>query len=534
MARASYLEDTCKTALNRVPDAARVPFRWTINPYRGCTHACHYCFARAFHALPRPGRRRGLLHEDRRSRRTSSRCCAASSPSPKWTGEPIAMGTATDPYQHCEGRYRLTRGVARGADRGVGNPLSMLTKSTMVVRDLDLYVRLAEVADVSVAMSVGTLDEDVRRVVEPGTPPGRKRLEILGRFAAAGIRTGVLVAPVLPGLTDDDAHLEEVLAACAAKAGIAWATVIPLHIRPGIRDALHPVARGALPAARRPLRAALRHPRLRAARLRRRSSAARFARAARQARPRRHRRTGPDGRCRAASAASWRSPCRHPSPARRSGHNRAMPLPLEDYGLVGRHADRGARRQRRLDRLALHARASTRRRASRRCSGRPTTAAGSSRRRARRGRRGATSTSTLSCTPTYETDDGAVRVLDFMPPRETGAGHRPDRRGRARPRRRCAWSSSSASTTDASSRGCGGWTARSFMVGGPDALALRTPVETRGEDLTTRGRVHVAEGDRIPFVLTWYPSHEPHAARGRRRRTRSRTRAAGGREWAAR
>ena len=112
------------------------------------------------------------------------------------------MGTATDPYQHCEGRYRLTRGVVE-ALADFENPMSMLTKSTLIVRDVDVFQRLARVTDVSVAMSVGTLDEDVRRVVEPGTPPGGKRLEILRRFADAGIRTGVLVAPILPGLTDD-------------------------------------------------------------------------------------------------------------------------------------------------------------------------------------------------------------------------------------------------------------------------------------------------------------------------------------------
>ena len=142
----------------------------------------------------------------------------------------------------------------------------MLTKSTMIVRDLELYVRLGEVADVSVCMSVGTLDEDVRRVVEPGTPPGRKRLEILGRFAAAGIRTGVLVAPVLPGLTDDDAHLDEVLPRPAPRRASRGAAVIPLHVRPGIRDHFVPWLARRLPAARRSLRAAVRRPRLRAAR----------------------------------------------------------------------------------------------------------------------------------------------------------------------------------------------------------------------------------------------------------------------------
>ena len=244
MGRVSFLEDTCKTALNRVPDAARVPFRWTVNPYRGCTHSCHYCFARAFHAYLDLG-----VGED-----FSTKIVVKTNvvdvlrrelASPRWEGEPVAMGTATDPYQHCEGRYRLTRGVLE-AFADARNPMSMLTKSTMIVRDLDVFERLAAVTDVSVAMSVGTLDEEVRRVVEPGTPPGRKRLEILGRFAAAGIRTSVLVAPVLPGLTDDDEHLSEVVREIAAQ-GIGGAGVIPLHVRSGIREHFVPWLRGAYP-----------------------------------------------------------------------------------------------------------------------------------------------------------------------------------------------------------------------------------------------------------------------------------------------
>ena len=245
MMRATYLEDTCKSALNRVPEASRVPFRWTINPYRGCTHSCHYCFARAFHTYLDLG-----VGED-----FSSKIVVKTNvvdvlrrelASPKWTGETIAMGTATDPYQHCEGRYKLTRGVLE-ALADFGNPLSMLTKSTMIVRDLDVFKRLNEAADVTVSMSVGTLDEDVRRVVEPGTPPGRRRLEILARFAEAGIRTGVLVAPVLPGLTDDDEHLEEVLAACAA-AGVSYAAPIVLHVRASIRPHFIPWVERTYPA----------------------------------------------------------------------------------------------------------------------------------------------------------------------------------------------------------------------------------------------------------------------------------------------
>jgi DNA repair photolyase len=227
------MEDTCKSALNRVPDASRVPFRWTVNPYRGCTHSCHYCFARAFHAYLDMG-----VGEDFSSKivvKTNVvEVLRRELASPRWKGETVAMGTATDPYQHCEGRYRLTRGVLE-ALADFGNPMSMLTKSTMIVRDLDVFRRLNAVTDVAVAMSVGMLDEEVRKVVEPGTPPGRRRLEILGRFADAGIRTTVLVAPILPGLTDDDEHLDEVLAECA-RVGVHAAAPIALHVRTGIRD----------------------------------------------------------------------------------------------------------------------------------------------------------------------------------------------------------------------------------------------------------------------------------------------------------
>jgi len=237
MGRPQYLEDTCKTALNRVPDAARVPFRWTINPYRGCTHSCHYCFARAFHTYLDLG-----VGEDFSSKivvKTNVvEVLRRELASPKWSGETIAMGTATDPYQHCEGRYKLTRGIVQ-ALTDFANPLSILTKSTMILRDLDLFRELDEAAGVTVSMSVGTLDEDVRRVVEPGTPPGRRRLEILTRFAEAGIRTGVLVAPILPGLTDDEEHLDEIVGACA-EAGVDYATPIVLHVRQGIREHFMP------------------------------------------------------------------------------------------------------------------------------------------------------------------------------------------------------------------------------------------------------------------------------------------------------
>lgn len=237
MGRVRYLEDSCKTALNRVPEGARIPFRWTVNPYRGCAHSCHYCFARAYHAYLDLG-----IGED-----FSSRIVVKTNipgvlrrelASPRWRGETVAMGTATDPYQPCEGRYRLTRAVL-AALADFGNPLSILTKSTLVLRDLDVFRRLDATAPLTVSMSVGTLDDSVRRVVEPGTPPGRKRFEVLARFAEAGIRTGVLVAPILPGLTDDEEHLDAVLAACAT-AGVGFASAIVLHVRPAIREHFMP------------------------------------------------------------------------------------------------------------------------------------------------------------------------------------------------------------------------------------------------------------------------------------------------------
>ena len=242
--RPQYLEEACKSALNRVPAESRLPFRWTVNPYRGCVHSCHYCFARAYHAYLDLGI--GEYFSSKIVVKTNVvEVLRRELASPRWTGETIAMGTATDPYQHCEGRYRLTRGIV-GVLADFGNPLSLLTKSTLVLRDLDAFRRLDEAASVTLSMSVGTLDEAVRRVVEPGTPPGRKRLEVLARFADAGIRTGVLVAPVLPGLTDGEEQLDEVLAACA-RAGVSYAAMIVLHVRPSIREHFLPWLRREYP-----------------------------------------------------------------------------------------------------------------------------------------------------------------------------------------------------------------------------------------------------------------------------------------------
>ena len=154
--------------------------------------------------------------------------------SPRWKGEPIAMGTNTDPYQRCEGKYRLTRGVIEALGE-VGNPFSILTKSALIVRDLDVLADAARRADVRASLSIGTLEEAVWRSSEPGTPHPLRRVEAVRRLNEAGIPCGVLVAPVLPGLSDHPEQLEAVVAACV-EAGATSISAMYLHLRPGVRE----------------------------------------------------------------------------------------------------------------------------------------------------------------------------------------------------------------------------------------------------------------------------------------------------------
>jgi DNA repair photolyase len=154
--------------------------------------------------------------------------------SPKWKGEPIAMGTNTDPYQAAEGKYHLTQGII-GVLAEARNPFSILTKSTLILRDLDRLVAAARRTDVRLDFSIGTLDKDVWRATEPGTPPPERRVDAVRRFNEAGIPCGVLVAPILPGLSDREEQIKAVIDACLA-AGAVSITAVPLHLRPGVRD----------------------------------------------------------------------------------------------------------------------------------------------------------------------------------------------------------------------------------------------------------------------------------------------------------
>src|SRR5919197_1670758 len=170
-----FLHVRARTIINEVPAASRMPFRFTINAYRGCRHACAYCFARPTHEYLGLG-----IGEDFEKRIVvkvnAVERLQAELRSPKWAGDSIAMGTNTDPYQRCEGKYRLTRGLVEVLGTA-GNPFSILTKSALILRDLDLLTAAARRTTVHAALSIGTLDEAVWRATEPGTPHPRRRVE---------------------------------------------------------------------------------------------------------------------------------------------------------------------------------------------------------------------------------------------------------------------------------------------------------------------------------------------------------------------
>jgi len=162
-----------------------------------------------------------------------------------WTGAHVAMGTNTDPYQRCEGRYRLTRGVLEVL-RDHANPCSVLTKSPLLLRDLDLFVELAETAGFSANLSIGTLDEEVWRRSEPGTPHPKARMAAVKQLVAAGIPCGILMAPILPGISDSSEQLRAVVRA-AADAGASHLTPLTLHLRPGVKEEFMPWLEEAYP-----------------------------------------------------------------------------------------------------------------------------------------------------------------------------------------------------------------------------------------------------------------------------------------------
>ncbi|MDI2027474.1 Rv2578c family radical SAM protein [Saccharopolyspora sp. TS4A08] len=230
------IEIQAKSIINRVPGESQVPFQWTVNPYRGCTHACVYCFARRTHTY---------LDLDSGRDFDSKIVVKVNAPallrkelaSARWAGDHIAMGTNTDPYQRAEGRYRLMPEII-AALRDRANPFSILTKGTLILRDLDLIAEAAQRAPVSIAASIGSVDETLWRAVEPGTPSPLRRLDVVRSFADAGIGVSVLMAPILPGLSDSPEQIDATVAAIAG-AGAISLTPIVLHLRSGAREWYH-------------------------------------------------------------------------------------------------------------------------------------------------------------------------------------------------------------------------------------------------------------------------------------------------------
>ncbi len=226
-------EVQCRSALNRVPATSPVPFRWTINPYRGCTHGCVYCFARQTHTYLDLDAGHDFdsqlvvkINIAEVLRRELAR--------PGWSREHVAMGTNTDPYQRAEGRYRLMPEVI-DALAGSRTPFSVLTKGTVLSRDLPLLAEAATLVPVAVSISLALLDPELQPALEPGTPTPRARLELIRRVRSAGLPCGVLVAPILPHLSDSIERLEEVVTAVAAAGATSIGGVV-LHLRPGARE----------------------------------------------------------------------------------------------------------------------------------------------------------------------------------------------------------------------------------------------------------------------------------------------------------
>ena len=228
-----FHEVRAKSALNRVPARSSMPFEWTVNPYRGCSHACVYCFARNTHTY---------LDLDSGSdfdqqvvvKVNVADVLSAEVNRPRWGREHVALGTNTDPYQRAEGRYRLMPGIIE-ALAGSGTPFSLLTKGTLLRRDLPLLARAAEEVPVDLAMSIAVFDDELQQSIEPGTPSTRARLATVRAAADLGFRVSVFLMPVLPYLTDSTQQLDDALSAIA-EAGAHRVVYGALHLRPGARE----------------------------------------------------------------------------------------------------------------------------------------------------------------------------------------------------------------------------------------------------------------------------------------------------------
>jgi DNA repair photolyase len=228
-----FHEIEARSGINEVPKRSRMPFRWTINPYRGCTHACVYCFARPTHTYLDLNAREDFEREIV-VKVNIPELVRAELGKRSWKGEHVALGTNTDPYQWVEGRYKLMPAIWE-AMRDFANPCSILTKSPLLLRDIELMKELCERTEFVANLSIPTLEEKAWRRTEPHTPHPRKRIEAVAELARAGIPVGVLIAPLIPGVNDAPGQVEE-LAGLVGEAGAESIAGIGLHLRGEVRE----------------------------------------------------------------------------------------------------------------------------------------------------------------------------------------------------------------------------------------------------------------------------------------------------------
>jgi DNA repair photolyase len=228
--QATYQEVTCRSALNRVKG---MPFEWTLNPYRGCTHGCHYCFARRYHAqfeMDSGDEFASVILV----KQNIVGVLARELDRPSWQRDYVAFGTATDPYQPIEGHYRLSRAMIEALTRG-RTPFGLITKGPMVVRDIDVLVEHARAARNTVYMSVPTVDDDAWQQLEPGTAHPLQRLRAVRALVDAGVNAGVLMAPIVPGFSSARGKLERTIKAIADH-GARFVGCNVMHLQDGTRD----------------------------------------------------------------------------------------------------------------------------------------------------------------------------------------------------------------------------------------------------------------------------------------------------------
>src|SRR6478735_1604076 len=229
----NFHEVRARSALNHVP-GGRFGFNWTINPYRGCTHACVFCFARRTHTYLDFNAGRDFEREIV-VKVNVPELLRAELARPGWKRELVALGTNTDPYQWVESRYRMMPEILDALARA-RTPVSVLTKSPLAMRDVDRFERMAKSGlRVSVNLSVPTLEEDAWRATEPHTPSPSARLDAVAELRRRGIESGVLIAPLMPGINDTPEQVQPIVDR-AREAGATFLGGVALHLRGEVRD----------------------------------------------------------------------------------------------------------------------------------------------------------------------------------------------------------------------------------------------------------------------------------------------------------